>query len=469
MGGAIAVIFFALLILAVMFFASLKSIIQICGPNEVLIISGRGRNFGGRRFGYRITKGGRAFRLPLITRVDRMDLTNMVIDLQATNAYSKGGIPLTVQGVANIKVAGHEPLLNNAIERFLHKSRAEIVQIAKATLEGSLRGVLATMTPEQVNEDKILFAERLVQEVEQDMTALGLSVDTLKIQNVQDEVKYLDSIGRRKSAEVIRNARIAEARAKSESMIRSAENLERETKAQVDGQIAVANADADRKLLEIKTRRDALVAEELAQVNAAIAKARADLEVQKARVEQTRRRLEADVVAPAKAASEAAEAQAIADVAPIIEEGRARAEALRKVAATLQAAGSHGRELLLVQKLPAIIEAMTNVVAETKVDKVTVIDSGSGNGSMPAKALATTEIIKEVFGVDVVEKLKQLGSSKEPERVEIIREVHVPAPAPREPDAQRPMPPVRKKPKNDDAVTSADGFKFQVPEPDEQG
>ncbi|MER3462489.1 MAG: flotillin family protein, partial [Armatimonadota bacterium] len=97
------------------------------------------------------------------------------------------------------------------MERFLGKSRVEIMQIAKATLEGSLRGVLATLTPEEVNEDRILFAEKLVQEVEHDMTALGLVVDTLKIQQVTDDVKYLDSIGRIKSAEIVREARIAEA------------------------------------------------------------------------------------------------------------------------------------------------------------------------------------------------------------------------------------------------------------------
>lgn len=172
----------------------LRGIIYNCPPNEVLIFTGRKRRVGNRIVGYRIIKGGFGWRIPMLERVDRMDLTNMVIDVTAVNAYSKGGIPLSVQGVANVKVAGHEPLLNNAIERFLGKSRQEIIAIAKSTLEGSLRGILATMTPEQVNEDKILFAERLVLEVEQDMTALGLVVDTMKIQTVSDEVRYLDSI-----------------------------------------------------------------------------------------------------------------------------------------------------------------------------------------------------------------------------------------------------------------------------------
>ncbi len=391
---------------------SLRNSIFICAPNEVLIFTGKRRRLGDRSFGYRVIKGGMGWRVPLMERVDKMDLTNMVIDVTASNAYSKGGIPLAVQGVANVKVAGHEPVLNNAIERFLGKSRNDIMQIAKATLEGSLRGVLATMTPEQVNEDKILFAERLVQEVEQDMTALGLVVDTLKIQTVTDEVKYLDSIGRKKNAEIVSKARIAEALAHATSIVRSAENLEKETKAQTDAAIATANAEASRKLTEIKTRRAALVAEELALVNAAVARAKAELEVQKARVEQVRRQLDADVIQPAKAAAEAAEAAAKAEVAPILEEGRARAEALKSVAASLKAAGPHGRDLLLLQKLPDIIEAVTNVVAETKVEKVTIIDTGMDGGtSLPLKAVTTAEQIKQLFGVDLVEKLQQWAST----------------------------------------------------------
>ena len=99
--------------LAIMLVA--KKLVYIAGPNEVLVFSGRKKRIGsGRAVGYRTIKGGRGFRIPLIEEVDRVDLTNMVIDVVVTNAYSKGGIPLTVQGVANVKVAGHEPLLGNA-------------------------------------------------------------------------------------------------------------------------------------------------------------------------------------------------------------------------------------------------------------------------------------------------------------------------------------------------------------------
>ncbi|MBS1707211.1 MAG: flotillin family protein [Armatimonadetes bacterium] len=395
-------------------FLAIKGLIYICAPNEVLIFSGGRQQEGTRSYGYKLIKGGRGIRVPLLERVDRMDLTNMGIDIQAVNAYSKGGIPLTVQGVANVKIAGHEPLIHNAIERFLGKTREEVMAIAKATLEGSLRGVLATMTPEQVNEDKLMFAERLVQEVEQDMTSLGLVVDTMKIQNVQDDSKYLDSLGRKRNAEVIAKARIAEATAHADSEIQAAENLERQRRAQLEADTNIAKAEMQRRLTETLTRRKALVAEEQAQVVAAVAQAKAELEVQKARIEQVKRKLEADVVVPAKANLEAAETSAKAQTASIIEDGRARAAALTQLAETYGKAGTSAREVLLTQKLSSIIAALTNTIPETNVEKVTMIDPRAGGGG-PASALPLLEQVKQLFGIDVVQKINDFGRA--PERV----------------------------------------------------
>lgn len=404
--GIIALVAFLIFVFVAI---SAKNLAFICPPNEVIIISGRGHREGIRRFGYGLVKGGLAVRIPLFERIDRMDLTNMVIDISATNAYCRGGIPLTVQGVANVKIAGHEPVLNNAIERFLGRTRMEIMQIAKATLEGSLRGILSTMTPEEVNEDKIMFAERLVHEVEADMTALGLVVDTMKIQNVHDEVKYLDSIGRKRSAEVVCSARIAEAKARADSVVREAENRERATLAQINGQIEYAKADAQRRLIDATTRRSAVVAEEQSTVAGLVAQASADLSVQSARVEQTRRKLEADVIAPAKAGAEVAEARAKAISSPIIEEGRAKADALRSLADSWNKAGSSARQVAVLQKLNPIIESITNTISSTEIEKVTMIDKNLGQGNAAIKALPALEQIKQVFGIDVVEKLKALG------------------------------------------------------------
>lgn len=409
-----AVGFFGLL--AFLFVVSIRALIYLCQPNEVLIFSGTARRGSdGKVLPYRIIRGGRGFRRPFFERVDKIDLTNMIIELEARNAYTKGGIPVHVQGVANVKIAGHEPMLNNAIERFLGKTRSEVMGIAKSTLEGSLRGVLATLTPEQLNEDRNLFAERLVSEVEQDMTGLGLVVDTLKIQNITDDVKYLDSIGRTRNAVLLSSARVAEAVAHADADVRQAENYERETQAQILAKIAVANADAEKRLADAMSNRAAVVAEEQAAVAAMVARARAELEVQKARVEQVRRQMEADVIQPAKAECEAMELQARAAVAPIIEDGKARAEALRTLSKSWSEAGDQAREIFLMQKLEPIIRQLTDTIGDTRIERVTVIDSqspqGGPGGIDPKRLIALNEQVKELFGIDLAEKLGTLGQS----------------------------------------------------------
>ncbi|NDF33235.1 MAG: stress response translation initiation inhibitor YciH, partial [Euryarchaeota archaeon] len=133
--------------------------------------------------------------------------------VEVSNAYSHGGTPLNIQAIANVKVSTDPEIRNNAIERFLGHHQDEIVQVAKENLEGNLRSVLAQLTPEQVNEDRLRFAEQIADDVGSDMRRLGLQLDTLKIQSVSDDVDYLNSISRRRVAQIVRDAEIAEAEA----------------------------------------------------------------------------------------------------------------------------------------------------------------------------------------------------------------------------------------------------------------
>ena len=207
------------------FVALLRQLYYIFQPSEVLIFAGLRRRTGsGQQVGYRTVRGGSALRIPVLEEVMRLDLSNMIIDLRVDNAYSKGGIPLNVSGVANIKISGDEPGIHNAIERLIGKNQDEIRHIAKETLEGNLRGVMASLTPEQLNEDKVTFAKTLLEEAEDDLQKLGLVLDTLQIQNISDDVRYLDSIGRKQLVELKRDSRIAEAEAKSQSAVKQAEN-----------------------------------------------------------------------------------------------------------------------------------------------------------------------------------------------------------------------------------------------------
>ena len=206
------VIGFGVALAMILIILVIKSLIVICPPNRVAVISGRKRALSdGRVVGYRLLKGGRTLRIPLIERVDWMDLNTIPLEVSVTNAYSRGTIPLNVQGIANVKISSREGLLENAAERFLRQPTSHVGQIAKETLEANLRGVLATLSPEEVNEDRLKFSHQLIDEADDDIKTLGLDLDVLKIQNVTDDVSYLESVGRRLTAEVIRDAKVAEA------------------------------------------------------------------------------------------------------------------------------------------------------------------------------------------------------------------------------------------------------------------
>nr|MCH9684167.1 flotillin family protein [Deltaproteobacteria bacterium] len=145
------------LVVALLFVGlSLKSLLVICQPSEVVIFSGPARR-PDQKVGYRAIRGGRGLRIPLLEKVDSMDLTNIVVNVAVRGAYSRDGIPLNIEGVANIKIDGDPPGLDHAVERLLGKSKEEIVQLARETLEGNLRGVLAKLTPQEVNQDKEKF------------------------------------------------------------------------------------------------------------------------------------------------------------------------------------------------------------------------------------------------------------------------------------------------------------------------
>ena len=386
----------------------IRNLYYICQPSEVLIFAGSRHSVGDsqKKVGYRLVKGGSSVRVPLLEQAFRMDLSNMIIELKVNNAYSKGGIPLMVESVANIKVAGEEPTIHNAIERLLGKSRKEIEKLAQETLEGNLRGVLASLTPEQVNEDKIAFAKNLLEEAEDDLEKLGLVLDTLQIQNISDEVEYLDSIGRRQQAELVRDSRIAEAKSQAESIIRAAENQKNTSLKQIETEIEMARAEAERRIQDAITKRQAVVAEAEADIGSEVARTQAEVAVQKERIKQVEQKLQADVVAPAEAKSKQAIARAKGDAAAIVEPGKAQAEGIRKLAESWKAAGVNARDIFLYQKLEELLKIIVSTVPEVEVDNVTVINAQGGSNA--TKMAAFFEELKQTAGIDVAATLESL-------------------------------------------------------------
>ncbi|HVJ19408.1 MAG TPA: SPFH domain-containing protein [Polyangiaceae bacterium] len=389
---------------------TVKRLLWVSTPNEALIFSGATRRLPDKTLGYRFVRGGRSLRRPFIEKVEVMDLSMFTVMVHVTGAFSKGGIPLTVQGVANVKLPGEEPLLINAVERFLGRTREEIYHIAKETLEGNLRGVLASLTPEEVNEDKMRFANTLLEEAEHDMSRMGLVLDTLKIQNVTDEVNYLSSIGRIRGATVNQEQAIAEAGARADAAVQQAANWASSEVAKVDADLMIAREETAKRIADAKSKREAMIRESRGEVVALIAQVRAEIEKQRARALQEKRRLEADVVQPALASQRAAEEQARGEAAAIIERGRAEAESLKKLVEAYRSGGAGSRDVLALQNLLPLLEQVSGSHHALKIKKLSVLPAdGSAGGDLARKAIGATEQIRAATGVDLSGVAKRLG------------------------------------------------------------
>jgi flotillin len=384
-----------------------RAFMYICRPNEILIFSGRRRHMAdGESVGFRVITGGRAFRFPIVERVARMDMSIIPIDLAVHGAFSKG-IPLHVQAIANVKVSSDPRFVGNAIERFLDRGLDEIRLVAKQTLEGALRGVVARLTPEEVNEDRLKFAEQLVQGTHDDFNKLGLHLDTLKIQHVADDTQYLDSIGRRRIADVLRDAEIAES---NNGQLAESEVAESDRRANVALETAnTVIVRAQNELSRIRAELEGQARSEEERVEPAYegAKALAEQELQSIRTELEKARLEADVIIPAEAQRVAQSLIAKGNAAPIAENGAAAADVLREMAKVWAEAGANARDIFLIRQLEQITATVVRSVGAIEVGEVNIIDSGDGKAlpaylaSFPASVSAILAALKDTIGVDV--------------------------------------------------------------------
>jgi flotillin len=423
-------VFAALIVSALVFVALVRRLLYVATPNEVLIFCGSTRSAWNKRIGYRFVRGGRSLRVPFLERVERLDLNMFTVMVNVEQAFTKGGIPLDVQGVANVKLPGEEPLLANAVERFLGRSRDEIHRIAKETLEGNLRGVLAGLTPEEVNQDKQRFAEQLLEEAEHDMTRMGLVLDTLKIQNVSDKVKYLSSAGRIRTADLNQRQAAAEALARADARVQQVQNWCGAEVAKIAADLEIARQETRKRVADATSKRAATIAESRGQVQAQIAQTRADIERQTARALQVRRQLDADVVEPALAQLRAAEEAARGDAAKIVERGRAEAESLAQLLGTYRQGGAAARDALVLQKLMPLLGQITGSERPLEVARMTVLPSGPGSsGDLARQAIVANEQIKAAIGVDLAQLARSISGGAVSARLEPAPAAAVPAPA----------------------------------------
>jgi flotillin len=406
-GAVGVVVVFALIVLI------FSQFLCICRPNEILVISGRRHKLpDGSVVGYKVLHGGRGFRVPMLEEVNRMDMRLIPVSVEVQNSYSKGGIPLTVHAIANVKITSDEKLIRNSIERSLTMSSGQIGAVAQQTLEGVLREVVAELTPEEVNEDRLKFAETLMKHAKDDFDKLGLELDVLKVQSVSDDQDYLKNLGRARIARMIRDALNAENAANQAIVQAQATARQRTETAQKQAEAQVLTKKNELRAELAKLEAEAKAVENEAAVSAETARAEAEQELQALRAELEKLRLECDVFLPAEAQRLASEADARGRAAPVVESGKATAEALRLVAHEWQAAGRDGRDLYVLQHLREFVEAAVARVTRAKVGELAVVDGGDGasfTGAVASFPAAVSEVLEQTgkaLGIDMRELLQ---------------------------------------------------------------
>jgi flotillin len=432
------------------------------GPNQALIVSGFKRNYVDadgtvRTRSFRIVKGGGTWILPVVEKVDVLSLELLTIDVNTPEVYTSKGVPVKVDGVAQIKIKGDDISIATAAEQVLSKTIDEIKNVATQTLEGHLRAILGTMTMEDIYQNRDAFASKVQEVAAGDMANMGLGIVSFTIRDIRDSQGYLDALGKPRIAQVKRDADIAQAEATRDTMIRSAQATQvgQEAKFLADTKIAEAQRDyqsnvavyqasVNQKKAEAdlaydlqKFKTGQLVKAEEIQVS--IVEKQKQIELQQQEIQRRQRELEAGVQKPADAeryrvetlaaatkfqleteaagaasatkakgfaAAEVVKATGLAEAdankarglaeADIIQaQGTATAEAMKLKADSFKQYNEAAVIEMIVRVLPDIAGKVSEPLAKT--EKIVIINSGNGPGGGASKITGDiTQIISQL-------------------------------------------------------------------------
>jgi flotillin len=447
----VAVVFFLLIILVLSRYTKV-------GPNQVLIVSGRKHRLeDGSVVGFRIVKGGGTFVYPVLEKVDILSLELLTIDVQTPEVYTSKGVPVKVDGVAQIKVKGDDISIRTSAEQFLGKATDEIRNIATQTLEGHLRAILGTMTVEEIYQNRDAFASKVQEVAAGDMANMGLGIVSFTIRDIRDTQGYLDALGKPRIAQVKRDAQIAQAEADRDAMIKSSQatqagqeakfaadskiaEAQREYQTNVAGYQAVVNqkkAEADLAYDLQKFKTGQLVKAEEVQVQ--IVEKQKQIELQQQEILRKQRQLEADVQKPADAEryrvetlanatkfqleteaagtasatkakgfanadvskatgiaeAEANKARGLAEASVIEAQGKATASAMQAKADSFK----NYNEAAVIEMIMRVMPEIAGKISEplSKMDKMVIINSGNGSGGGASKLTGdVTQIISQL-------------------------------------------------------------------------
>jgi len=293
-------------------------------PNTAAVIFGRkSKSADGTKKGYRLITGGGVFMIPFLEKVEYMDLSNRTLTILVNDAPNVDGVMTTIEGTANVKFASDKGLLEMAVERFLGKSDDYINKNIHENLQGHLRAVVGKMKMEELINDKTTLNQNVLEEANEDFLKMGIKIDFINIQDISDKDNYIKNLGRRRAAEIKRDAEIGTANADRDSVKQTSIAKREGVEVANANQVKIYESDKDRdvKQAEMKAVVDkqneianqagplsnaqALQAVVEAQAKTAAAKEKANVEVEKARAEKEAQRFNAEKIVPAEADKQA--------------------------------------------------------------------------------------------------------------------------------------------------------------------
>ena len=404
----------------------IKANMVICQPNEIVILSGRQRKQpDGTWLGYRVLRGGRGFKWPFIESVARLPLNTQPVEVHLPKALCEGMIPVSIEGRASVKLAGRrEDGMDHAVERFLGKGIDAVTRASQQVIEGALRGVISSVSPEDANARRLELADQVAKRARADLSRLGIVLDFVQIQSISDDQGYLEAIGRKRNAVVRRDAKIAEAEAEAESrrVIADQQRIGRE--AEIKAELAVVQHENALAVRRADLQAEANRATQRAEIAGDITRTEHKLELEDKRVELSSKRQQAETVIPARARREAAMLEAQGRAARIVEDGKATAEAVELM--RKQWENGETQELFMIRMYPDLLDKVTRVVADNlRVEKLTILDGGNGEGlpthikNLTKSAVTILEQMKNATGID----LGKLAGTNSPAKSEIPKEL----------------------------------------------
>ncbi|WP_114679286.1 flotillin family protein [Desulfotruncus alcoholivorax] len=416
----------------------------------------------------RVISGGGGFVIPLLERSDRISLENMKISVETRGALTEQGVDIKADGVAVIKVKSDKESILSALEQFNTGKEPDTIAVIKDTakdvLEGKLREIISKLTVEEIYKDREKFASQVQEVAAVDLAEMGLEIKAFTIRDISDDNGYLEALGKKRIAEVKRDADIAEAEALKETHIKTAEanRLGEAARLVAETQIAEATKEKELKVHQYRQEQETKKASADLAYDIEASKVQQNVEQEKMQIEIVKKKKEIELAeqealrrerelqatiklqADAEKYSQEKQAEAVkfksiqdaqakaesikllgeanarakkiegeAEVEVIRKKGEAEAEILLKKAEAFKQYNDAAIAQMIIDKLPEIAKSIAEPLA--KVEKIVIVDSGGGQGKGAAKVsgyitdiLSTLpETVKGLTGYDLMDLFKK--------------------------------------------------------------